>query len=59
MGHDLPRYGCHVTEKGRISKLLKCVDIMAPDVVFDAEFDYDDGERIRPPGKFYSVLGGC
>ena len=59
MGHDLPRYGCHVTENGRMSKLLKCVDIVAPSVVFDAEFDFDVGERIRPPGNFYSVLQEC
>ena len=56
LGHRIPRDSCHVTEKGRISKLLKCVDIMAPDVVFDAEFDFDDGERIRSPGDFYSVV---
>ena len=56
MGHDLPRYGCHVTEKGRMSKLLNCVAIMASRVVFDAEFDFDVGERIRPAGNFYSVL---
>ena len=59
MGHDLPRYGCHVTEKGRMSKSLKCVDIVDPGVVFDAEFDSDDGERIRLAGNFYSELQGC
>ena len=48
-----------MTEKGRMSKLLKCVDIVAPSVVFDAEFDFDVGERIRPPGNFYSVLQEC
>ena len=59
MTHDLPRYGCHVTGKGRMSKLLKCVDIVAPGVVLDDEFDFDVGERIRPPGEFYSVLRIC
>ena len=48
-----------MTEKGRMSKLLKCVDIVAPGVVLDDEFDFDVGERIRPPGDFYSVLRGC
>ena len=48
-----------MTEKGRMSKLLKWVDIMAAGVVFDAEFDFDVGERIRPPGNFYSVLQEC
>ena len=57
--HTVLRYGCHVTEKGRISKLLKCVDIVAPSVVFDAEFDFDVGERIRSPGNFYPVLQEC
>ena len=42
-----------------MSQLLKCVDIMAPGVVFDVEFDFDVGERIRPPGDFYSVLQIC
>ena len=59
LAHTIPRYGCHVTEKGRMSKLLKCVDIMAPGVVFDAEFDFDVGERIRPAGNFYSLLRIC
>ena len=57
--HTIPRVDCHVTEKGRMSKLLKCVDIVAPGVVFDAEFDFDVGERIRPAGNFYSVLRIC
>ena len=59
MGPDLPRYGCHVTEKGRMSKSSKCVDIVAPGVVFDAEFVSDVGKRIRPAGNFYSVLRLC
>ena len=53
------RVCCHVTEKGRITKLLKCVDIMAPGVVFDDESDFDVGERIRPAENFYSVLQVC
>ena len=57
--HTVSRDGCHVTENRRISKSSKCVDIVAPSVVFDAEFDFDVGKRIRPPGNFYSVLGGC
>ena len=57
--HTVPRDGCHVTEKGRMSKLLKCVDIVAPGVVLDGEFVFDIGERIRPPGDFYSVLQVC
>ena len=48
-----------MTENGRMSKLLKCVDIVSPSVVFDAEFVFDVGERIRPPGDFYSVLQVC
>ena len=48
-----------MTKKGRMSKLLKCVDIVAPGVVFDAEFDFDVSERIRPDGNFYSVLQIC
>ena len=59
LAHTIPRDGCHVTEKGRISKMLKCVDIMAPGVVSDVEFDFDVGERIRPAGNFYSVLQVC
>ena len=59
MGHRIPRDGCHVTEKGRMSKLLKCVDIMASDVVFDAHFDFDVVERIRLAGNFYSVSRVC
>ena len=57
--HRIPRYGYHVTEKGRMSKLLKCVDIMAPGVVFDDESDFDVGKRIRPAGNFYSLLQVC
>ena len=45
-----------MTEKGRMSKLLKCVDIVAPGVVLNDEFDFDVGERIRPVGNFYCVL---
>ena len=45
-----------MTEKGRMSKSSKPVDIVAPGVVFDGEFDFDVGERIRPPGDFYCVL---
>ena len=48
-----------MTEKGRMSKLLKCVDIVAPSLVFDAEFVFDVGERIRLAGNFYSVLRLC
>ena len=48
-----------MTEKGRMSKLLKCVDIVAPSVVFDVEFDFDVDERIRPAGNLYSVLQVC
>ena len=48
-----------MTEKGRISKLLKCVDIVAPGVVLNGESDFVDGERIRQPGDFYSVLQVC
>ena len=48
-----------MTEKGRMSKLLKCVDVVAPSVVFDAESDFVVDERIRPPGNFYSVLQEC
>ena len=59
MPHRIPRYDPHVTENERMSKLLKYVDIVAPGVVFDAEFDFDVGERIRPPGDFYSVLQVC
>ena len=57
--HTIPRDGCHVTENGRMSKLLKCVDIITTGVVFDAEFDFDVEERIRPAGNFYSVLQVC
>ena len=46
-------------EKGRMSKLLKCVDIVAPEVVLDGVFDSVVDERIRPPGDFYSVLQVC
>ena len=53
--HRISRYDCHVTEKGRMSKLLKWVDIMAPGVVFNAKSDFDVGERIRPAGNFYCV----
>ena len=42
-----------------MSKLLKCVDFVVRGVVFDGEFDFDVGERIRPPGDFYSVLQVC
>ena len=59
MGHRIPRDGCHVTEKGRMSKLLKCVDIVAPGVVLDGQFDFVVDERIRSPGDFYSVLQVC
>ena len=59
MPHRIPRYDRHVTEMGRMSKLLKCVDVVAPGVVLDAEFDFDVAERIRPPGNFYSVLQIC
>ena len=59
MPHRIPRDGCHVTEKGRMSKLLECVDIVAPGVVLDGEFDFVVDERIRPPGDFYSVLRIC
>ena len=48
-----------MTENGRMSKLSKPVDIVAPSVVFDAEFDFEDDERIRPAGNFYSVLQIC
>ena len=48
-----------MTEKGRMSKLLKCVDIVAPGVILYGEFDFDVDERIRPLGDFYSVLQGC
>ena len=44
-----------MTEKGRMSKLLKCVDIVAPGVVLDGESDFVVSERIRPTGNFYSV----
>ena len=57
--HTVSRDGCHVTENGRISKSSKCVDIVAPDVVFDAEFDFDVGERIRLAGNLYYVLQVC
>ena len=59
LGHRIPRYGCHVTEKGRMSKLLKCVDIVAPGVVLDGESDFVVVERIRLAGNFYSVLRVC
>ena len=42
-----------------MSKLLECVDIMAPGVVFDAEFVFDVGERIRLAGNLYYVLQVC
>ena len=48
-----------MTEKGRMSKLLKCVDIVAPGVVLDDVFDFVVDERIRPPKDFYSVLRIC
>ena len=48
-----------MTEKGRMSKLLKCVDIVAPGVVLDDVFDFVVDERIRPPGDFYSVSRIC
>ena len=54
--HTIPRVDCHVIEKGRMSKLLKCVDIMAPDVVFDADLVFDVGKRIRLAGNFYCVV---
>ena len=40
-------------------KLLKCVDIVAPGVILDGEFDFVIDERIRPPGDFYLVLQVC
>ena len=48
-----------MTEKGRMSKLLKCVDIVAPGVVLNGESDFIHDERIRLPGDFYSVLQVC
>ena len=59
MTHDLPRYGCHVTEKHVMSKSFELVDIVAPGVVLNGESDFIDGERIRLPGDFYSVLQVC
>ena len=59
MPHRIPRYGCHVTEKGRMSKLLKCVDIVAPGVVLDGEFVFDVGERIRSAENVYFVFRIC
>ena len=57
--HTVSTYGYHVTEKGRMSKLLECVDIVAPGVVLDGEFDFVIDERIRSPGDFYSVIRIC
>ena len=57
--HTVSTYGYHVTENGRITKLLECVNIVAPGVVLDDEFDFDVGERIRPRGNFFSVLRIC
>ena len=59
MTHDLPRYGCHVTEKHVMSKSFELVDIVAPGVVLDGEIDFVVDERIRPAGNFYSVLRIC
>ena len=48
-----------MTKKHVMSNSLKPVDIVAPEVVLDDEFDFDVGERIRPSGEFYSVLRIC
>ena len=42
-----------------MSNSLKRIDIVAPEVVFAAEFDFDVGERIRPAGNFHFELQIC
>ena len=42
-----------------MSKSFELVDIVAPEVVLDGEFDFVVDERIRPAGNFYSVLRIC
>ena len=44
-----------MTEKRRMSKSSKPVGIVAPSVVFDAEFDFHVVERIRPAEDFHFV----